>query len=177
MAEEKPKYDKEEQKKALKKYEMAVTASALPEDTNYKSFAIPAMESFYKQFGMDGDPAVKRMFFDTQNALQSGQGYSGEMSQAINLYATKYEKAAKETKVADFVEYTEFSDIPDGVKDLIKKYGDIEIGKLNKDKEEEKKVLAAISLLKQQLITGSRLTKLISSSIGKQTKQGLESLL
>lgn len=179
MAEKKPEieYNKEEKKKALKRYEMAVTASALPEDPSYKSFAIPAMESFYKQFDMDKDPAVQRMFFDTQQALQSGQGYSAEMSSAINLYAGKYEKTVKETRVADFVEYTEFSDIPEGVKALITKYNDVEIGKLDKEKEEQKKVLSAIALLKQNTITGKKLTKLLSSSIEKQTKQGLESLL
>lgn len=179
MAEDKPKpeYNKEEKKKSLKKYEMAITASALPEDSSFKSFAIPAMESFYKQFEMDKDPAIQRMFFETQKTLQSGQGYSAEMSEAIGLYASKYEKTLKETKVSDYVEYAEFSDMPEGIKSLITKYGEIEIGKLDKENAEQKKVLTAISMLRQQLITGKRLTKLISGSIEKQTRQGLESLL
>lgn len=166
--------------KNLKRYGTMAAIAVLPEDPNFKGFALPGLQDFYRTLDTEGDPliqgAVHRALHETQHSLAMGQGYTGDVAQAIEHYRGKYETAMKASTVAEFVAYSGYSEIPEALNLLIAKYGEKKVGDLDKENPEQKTVLKAIQLLRQNTV-GGLMTKLIATGQKTATKAGLESLV
>ena len=159
----------------MKMYEMAATAAGMPKE--WKPYGLMAIGEQYQGFGTDArDPIVNSALSEAQAALQAGQGYTADVANAIQLYAGKYEEAMQETTVGKFVDYVGY-DMPDAVKDLVTQYSGKKISELDKNNDEQKKVLTALALLRNQKTTGDLVTNFVQNATARQTKQGLESLV
>ena len=161
--------------KEFEKYEQAVLAAGLiGEKSGRLAYAVPAMESLYKSFGVDKDPIIVEALGRAQAGLKAGHMTDNGVIAAAQHYRAKYDKALKEGKIGDFLKYalTRAKDVPDAAKALIERHADKKITDLDREDEEQAKVLMAIDVLRNQIIEGTLYAKVVNAS-AKKTLEAL----
>jgi hypothetical protein len=155
----------------LAKYEWAALASGLTGDKGRMPYALGAMSLLYKGFGMDKDPIVAEAIGRAGQGLKAGHITDAAFLKATDFYAKKYASELKEITVGEYISHVGF-DIPEALKPVIEAYKDRKIGGLDKENEEDSRILAVISNLTNYRMEGSLYGKLVKES----TKKNLEAL-
>lgn len=107
---------------ALKDYQWAAFAARnLKEDVG---LAYVAMQKYYAEKGIIGDPIIQRAFVEAQTGLPSGQLTSPGLMLAIQGYTKNYETELLESKVSDIIKESGIS-MPKDAAPIMQKYGNM----------------------------------------------------
>ena len=161
----------------LELYKWSHAAATMPEDKNWKGYALEAMGNQYGLFGIQDDPIIQKALTDSAINIRKGQSMVPEVFDAIRLYHDKAENALAETTVAHMIKFARAegykTDLPENAKTLMRKYGNTKVGDLDlENNEEHKKVAITIRTLYNQIDRGQLLPQLIREN----TEKTLESI-
>ncbi len=146
----------------VERYEWAALAGRIKDDKSRGQYGwLAAGNQYFKGFDVDEDD----LFINKALAEQHPN-----LMKAMALCTEKFGKGVEETKVGEFLEHVDYSEIPKELQELMEKYKDRKIGSLVGEKGEQSRVRIGIAVLSEYLMENN----LYNGMVREQTKKGLE---